>query len=121
MEYVAFVFGIFGFFAYLQASSLKRRLDRIEQQLARTSGTDYYDERSALLKAARAYIGQQVGIELKEDHEDTDIAMYGNTKHGSNTLLDVDEDWLMVRVAGPKGEKDKLIRIESVQRISIKR
>ena len=115
MEYAAFAFGIFGLFAYLQAAALKRRIDKIEQQLARTAGTDYYDERRALLKAAKAYIGEPVGIRLKEDHEDVDISMYGNTKHGSNTILDVDEDWLLVHVKTPKGEKDKLIRIESIQ------
>ena len=118
MEYVAFVFGIFGLMAFLQASSLKNKVNSLEEQLARMSGTPLFEERSALRKAASSYIGEEVSIELKEDQQDTDIVMYGNTKHGSNTLLDVDEEWMLVRIDTPKGSKEKLIRLGSVQRIS---
>ena len=58
-------------------------------------------------------------IELKEDHEDADIINYGNTRYGSNTILDVDEDWLLVHIESPKQSMDKLIRLESVQRIGL--
>ena len=43
--------------------------------------------------------------------------MYGNTKHGSNTILDADEEWMLVRIETPKGTKEKLIRMESIARI----
>jgi hypothetical protein len=45
--------------------------------------------------------------------------MYGNSKHGSNTILDADDDWILVRIDSAKGSKEKLIRAGSVQRISL--
>ncbi len=44
--------------------------------------------------------------------------MYGNSKHGSNTILGADRDWMLVEVDGPKSSKNKLIRMESIQRIT---
>lgn len=119
MEYAAFVFAIFGLMAYLQVTSLKNRVKALEEQLATIGGTTQFEERSGLQKAARAYLGKAVRLELKEEQEDPDISMYGNTKHGSNTILDVDEEWMLVHVCTPKGEKDKLIRLGSVSRISL--
>jgi len=118
MVYVALVFGIFGLFAFAELPSLKRRIAALEEQLAKTEGTPAYEERRALIRAAKTYIGQPIRLELKEDHEDADVMMYGNSKHGSNTILDVDEEWLLVRVDGPKAVKEKLIRLESVRRIT---
>ncbi len=117
MEYLGLVFGIFGFMAFLEVSSLKRRISSLEEALARTEGTALHADRQSLLRAAEQYIGQEVEIELKEDHGDVDIMMYGNSKHGANTILDVDEEWMLVRIKMPKGEKEKLIRMESVARI----
>ena len=119
MEYVGFVFGIFGLLAYLQCSSLKKRVIALEEELAGIAGTSSFEERRALLDAARSYIGKQVILELKEDCEDADIVMYGNTKHGSNTILDADGDWILVRIDSAKGSKEKLIRAGSVQSISL--
>ena len=119
MEYVAFAFAIFGFMAYLELSSLKGRVKALEEQLAHIGGTAQYEDRAGLRKAAGAYLGKAVKIELKEGQEDVDILMYGNSRHGSNILLDLDGDWLLVHVSTPKGEKDKLIRLGSVQRISL--
>ena len=119
MEYAAFVFAIFGLMAYLQVTSLKNRVKALEEQLAKIGGTPQFEERAGLQKAARANLGKAVKLELKEEQEDPDISMYGNTKHGSNTILDVDEEWLLVHVCTPKGEKDKLIRLGSVQRVSL--
>ena len=119
MEYAAFVFAIFGLMAYLQVTSLKNRVKALEEQLAKIGGTTQFEERAGLQKAARSYLGKEVRLELKEEHVDPDITMYGNTKHGSNTILDVDEEWLLVHVCTPKGEKDKLIRLGSVSRISL--
>ena len=64
--------------------------------------------------ASKCYI-----LDLKEDCEDVDITMYGNSKHGTNTILDADGDWLLVRIDSAKGSKEKLIRAGSIQRISL--
>lgn len=118
MEYLAFVFGIFGLMAFLEASSLKKRVAALEESLTKTRGTPFHEDRQSLVAAAKGYIGQEVLLGFKEDHEDADVVSYGNTKHGSNTILDVDEDWMLVRIRTPKGEKEKLIRMGSVIRIS---
>lgn len=119
MEYIGFVFGIFGLLAYVELSSLKKKVAALEEELAGIAGTASFEERRALLDAVDGYIGKQVILDLKEDCEDTDIVMYGNTKHGTNTILDADGDWLLVRIDSAKGSKEKLIRAGSVQRISL--
>ena len=91
----------------------------MEDQLSKLSGTSYHDGRTALGKMARDNIGKRVVLDLKEGHEDVDIVSYGNTKHGSNTILDADDEWMLVRVDTPKGSKNKLIRLGSVERISL--
>ena len=123
MEYlgiIGFVFGIFGFLAYLNQGSLKKRITDLERQLTKMQGTSYADDRKALIKLAKECVGQPVKIDLKEDYEDADIMMYGNSKYGINTILDVDEDWMRVRVeSAKKAPKEKLIRLEAVQRIQL--
>ena len=119
MEYIGFVFGIFGLLAYVELSSLKKKVAALEEELAGIAGTASFEERRALLDAVDGYIGKQVILDLKEDCEDTDIVMYGNTKHGTNTILDADGDWLLVRIDSAKGSKEKLIRAGAVQRISL--
>lgn len=120
MEIIGFIFGIFGFFAYLQVSSLKRRIDILEQQITGVKGTTYEADRTSLMKMIRECTGKSVTIDLKEDFEDIDITMYGNTKSGTNTILDVDDRWMLVRTESKKGTKDKLIRLDSVQSIGVK-
>ena len=117
MEYVGFIFGIFGLLAFLEASSLKKRVAALEESLTKTRGTSFHEERQSLVAAAKDYIGQEVILGFKEDHGDVDVINYGNTKHGSNTILDVDEDWLLVRIEMPKGSKEKLLRMQSIQSI----
>ena len=122
MEYmgvVGFVFGIFGLWAYLEVPKLKTRITDLERELTRMQGTSFHEDRAALYEAAKGYVGKTVNLELEEDHEDVDVTMYGNTKHGSNTILDVDDEWMLVRIDTPKGTKEKLLRLESVERISV--
>ncbi len=119
MEYVGFVFGLFGLLAYIQLSSLKKRVIALEEELAGIAGTSSFEERRALLDAVETYVGKQVIIELKEDCKDKDIVLYGNSKHGTNTILDADGDWILVRIDSAKGSKEKLIRAGSVQGISL--
>ena len=119
MIYVAFVFAIFGFIAYVELSSLKKRVTDLERQLSNVSGTTYAEDRASLARAVQTYLGKSVSIDLKEDHQDADIAMYGNSKHGRNTILDADGEWLLVCTESAKGRKEKLIRLESVQNIRL--
>ena len=72
-----------------------------------------------MLDAVDSYIGKQVVLDLKEACEDNDIVMYGNSKHGTNTILDADSEWLLVRIESAKGSKEKLIRAGSIRRISL--
>lgn len=117
MEYAAFAFGIFGLMAFLQIGPLKKRIMQLEAQLAKTEGTPLYEARQDLLQMVRTCIGSKVTFDLKEDFEDVDIIMYGNSKHGTNTILDADEDWVLVRVETPKKTVEKLIRLEGIQNI----
>ena len=119
MEYLGFIFGIFGLFAYIELASLKKKVTALEKELSGIAGTPSFEERRALLDAVESYIGKQVVLDLKEDCADADIMMYGNSKHGSNTILDADGDWILVRIDSAKGSKEKLIRAGSVQRISL--
>ena len=119
MEYIGIVFGVFGIIAYVELSSLKKRVIALEKELAGIAGTPSFEERRALLDAVASYTGKQVILDLKEDCEDMDIVMYGNSKHGTNTILDADDDWILVRIDSAKGSKEKLIRAGSVQRISL--
>ena len=119
MEYAAFIFGIFGLMAYMQVSSLKVRIDEMERQLTQMKGTSYHEDRTALLQAAKTYMNKAVNIDLKEDHGDIDIMNYGNSKHGTNTILDADNEWLLVRIETPKAVKTKLLRMESIERIRV--
>lgn len=115
MEYVALVFGIFGLIAFGEVCALQRKVSSLEAQLGKVEGTPQYEERQSLIRAAGDYIDKQVVIELKEEYQDVDITMYGNTKHGSNTILDVDDDWILVQITSAKGTKQVLIRTEAVQ------
>ena len=119
MEYLGIIFGVFGLIAYAELASLKKKVTALEKELAGIAGTPSFEERRALLDAVESYIGKQVVLDLKEDCEDADIMMYGNSKHGSNTILDADDDWILVRIDSAKGSKEKLIRAGSVQRISL--
>ena len=58
---------------------------------------------------------------MKEDLGDVDIINYGNPKNGFIEILDSDNEWLLVRIENKNAKKSvtKLIRMESVERISI--
>ena len=120
MQYIGFIFGIFGLLAYLELSSLKKRISDLERQMTAMQGTSYHEDRKSLVKVARSCFNQKVNIDLKEDHQDVDIMMYGNSRHGSNMILDADDEWMLVRIETPKAVKTKLIRMESVGRISLR-
>ncbi|MCR5720393.1 MAG: hypothetical protein K6F84_07495, partial [Lachnospiraceae bacterium] len=118
MEYVGLVLGIFGLAAFCELASMKTRIKALESQMSKTEGTDFYEARKNLLAAVKSYIGEKVIIDFKEDCADVDVIMYGNSKNGSNIIKDVDEDWILVCIDCAKMHKNKLIRLESVLRIS---
>ena len=119
MQYLGFVFGIFGLMAYLELSEMKKRVSSLEEELTKLKGTAYHEERTSLLQAARSYIGEKVRIELKEDQGDVDIINYGNTKYGSIVIQEADDTWLKITIESPRGRKEKLIRMESIERITL--
>jgi hypothetical protein len=120
MEYLAYIFGIFGLLAYLETSSLKKKISALEEQMSGLQGTSYAENKKSLKKIATELIGKNVIIELKEEQQDYDIMMYGNTKNGNNTILDADEEWVRVRITNAKKDIEKLIRLHSIDRISMK-
>ena len=85
MQYIGFIFGIFGLLAYLELSSLKKRISDLERQMTAMQGTSYHEDRKALVKVARSCFNQKVNIDLKEDHQDVDIMMYETS--GSFSVL----------------------------------
>ena len=119
MEVLGFIFGIFGLMAYLESSSLKKRVDELERELTNIKGTSFHEDRTTLVQAVNTYVGKKVNIEMKEDHGDMDIINYGNSKYGSITVLDSDDEWLLIHIESPKENMDKLIRLESIERISL--
>lgn len=119
MQYLAIILGFFGLFAFFEISSLKRRISALEEQLTNVKGTPSFENRRILIQAAKSYIGKKVTLEFKDDCEDADVLMYGNTKHGSNTILDADDNWILIRIESKKGIVEKLIRMQSIQRISV--
>ena len=120
MNTVFIVMGIFGFVAFIEVMTLQSRVKNLERELAGIEGTSLSAEKKALADAVRDYAGKEVKIELREDEQDVDIVMYGNSRHGNNTILDADGEWMLVRTEGPKGAREKLIRLSSVQGIESK-
>ena len=118
MEYLGLIFGIFGLAAFAEVCTLQRKVSALEAQLGRMEGTPQYEERKSLVRTAADCIGRQVRIDLKDEYQNVDITMYGNTKSGSNTILDVDDDWILVQVTSAKGTKQVLIRAEAVKSIT---
>ena len=119
MEYVALASGILGIMGYLEEKKKKKHVKALEDQLAGVEGTAAFEDRLSLLAVVRSYMGKKVEINFREDCMDVDVVMYGNSKHGSNTILDADEDWILVRIESPKGTKEKLIRMSSVSGVSL--
>lgn len=119
MEYVAFVVAIFGFVAYCELFSLKKRIGQLEEQLTATKGTSYAYSRESLKKLAQSYIGKNVRINLREEMEDLEVISHGNAKGGANVILDVDDEWILVRINGPKKSFEKLLRLAAVESLTV--
>lgn len=115
---LGFVFGIMGLLAYCSQSELKKRIKRIEDELAATKGSSYAISKESLCKLASANIGKQVEISFKEDCWDPDVISYGNTK-GKNVIMDADNDWIAVEITTPKKVINKIFRIDSIDGLTI--
>lgn len=118
LGYVGFVLGLFGVFAYCSQSDLKKRIKRLEDELASTKGTSYALSKESLAKFATENIGCKVQISFKEDCWDSDVISYGNAKRG-NVILDADKNWILVEVNTPKEAKQKLFRLDSIDGITL--
>ncbi len=118
LVYVALVFGLMGVFAFCSQSDLKKRIKRLEDELASTKGSSYALSKESLAKFARENIGQQVKISFKEDCWDSDVISYGNTK-GKNVILDADENWILVEITTPKKTLQKIFRIDSIDGLTL--
>lgn len=118
MEYMGFIFGFFGFLAYIELSSLKGRVRNLESQLSHTHGSFLQKERLGLAQGAKSCIGKPVRINLKENYADLELATCSSKKSGNLVILDADQDWLLLRISSPKGDQKKLIRIEALQSLS---
>ena len=118
LVYVALVFGLMGVFAFCSQSDLKKRIKRLEDELASTEGSSYALSKESLAKFARENIGQQVKISFKEDCWDSDVISYGNTK-GKNVILDADENWILVEITTPKKTLQKIFRIDSIDGLTL--
>ena len=66
MEYMGFVFGIFGLMAYLQISALKKRVDDLEREMTKIEGTEHAQKQTSLRSVVRKWIGEEVILELKD-------------------------------------------------------
>ncbi|MCR5739257.1 MAG: hypothetical protein K6G43_05520 [Lachnospiraceae bacterium] len=115
---LGFVFGIMGVLAYCSQSELKKRIKRIEDELAGVKGSSYAVSRESLFKLASANIGKQVEISFKEDCWDTDVISYGNTR-GKNVIMDADHDWIAVEISTPKKKINKIFRIDSIDGLTM--
>ena len=120
MSTLGLIFGILGFIAFIEVFSLQSRIKVLERELQKVDGTSFAESARSLSAAVKEQIGKSVKIDLKEDEQDVDIVMYGNTAHGSNTVIDADGEWMLIRVEGPKGVKENLIRLSSVQGIDLR-
>lgn len=118
LGYIGFVFGIFGLLAFCSQSGLKKRIKRLEDELASAKGTSYSMSKESLAKLAAEYKNQQVKIEFKEDCWDSDVITYGNTK-GKNIILDADENWILVEITTPKKTLQKLFRLDSIDGLTL--
>jgi len=118
LGYIGFVFGMFGFMAFCSLSDLKKRIKRLEDELASTKGTSYSESKASLARLASEYKGQNVKISFKEDCMDSDVISYGNPK-GKNVILDADENWILVEITTPKKTLTKLFRLDSIDGLTL--
>ena len=120
METMAYIFGFFGFLAFCCMSSLQSRIkkmeNKFEEHFASAKGTPSYEERMALLKVIRGYVGKKVTLEFQGEEFDNDL-VNAEVRKGSCTILDADRDWVLVNVSYDKVNKDKLIRLKEISRI----
>ena len=118
MEYVAFIFAIFGFFAYIELSKLKNRVNDLEAQLSKVKGTSHFESVQTIKKLVEQNLGRRVYLNLREGYEDQEIYMAVYQKR-EIVMVDTDGGWILVNVGSPKGTLQKLIRTESIQSIDV--
>lgn len=50
---------------------------------------------------------------------DLEVISHGNVKGGANVILDVDDEWMLVRINGPKKSFEKLLRLAAVESLTV--
>lgn len=123
---LCFIFGVFGLYAFFELDGIKRRLREMEQSLAQVGTGEFVRtqraERQALVELAQRLAGQAVTISFKdEDATDSEVLLstVGNS-NGTCSIVDVDADWLLVRLESRKACKDKLLRLDTIASINAK-
>lgn len=120
METIGFIFGIFGLLAFCEVSTLQHRVKKLEkafeEHFASAKGSPSYEERMALLKLIKSYVGKKVILEFQSEEFDFYEVRTSSGK-GSCTILDADKDWVLVNLNYGKVNKDKLIRLKEISRI----
>lgn len=119
MEMIVFMLAIMVFVATTEISTLKRRVDQLEKQLTHMEGTDYHQDRQDLIKVIDQYRGQSVSISLKEDYTDVELVLSSQQSDSEVTVIDVDSDWLHLKITDSTSSKEKLIRMEAVASVQL--
>ncbi|MDO4166538.1 MAG: hypothetical protein Q4D32_03945 [Eubacteriales bacterium] len=109
MEYLGFIYGIFGVAAFISVISLGTRVSRLERRM-RVREDRGNDLRTHLQKR----IGERVRFSFYDDEEDIDIELY-YTQSGYLEIMDVDETWVYIHGENGKRQMDKLLRISSIK------
>lgn len=113
MEYVIWPFAIMGFVAFCSMGGLNTRIAKLERQLATVNGSQFHEEKISLMKVLQGYIGKNVVLEMRGERTDLDL-VNATVRKGSCIVLDVDRDWVLIRVAYDKTEKEKLFRLSEI-------
>ncbi len=116
--FVCLVLGGFGLSAYLKLDDVKKRLRSLEEALEKIDGTDYALKRRELREQAQALIGEVVVVSFKEEENIDPEVVQGNASPATNTLLDADEDWVLLEMKSLKETKTILLRLDGVDAIT---
>ena len=113
MDTLITIAAILGFFAWLGIFSLQSRISKLERQLRQIEGTEASDEAKELRRIAKVSIGKTVKLSFRENEGDYDL--YGDN---SVTILDADNEWVLVEFTLRGKPVQKLIRQSAIRGIT---
>lgn len=120
MDKLLWVFAILGVIALFGVWNLQTRVSKLERQLANVEGTPANKEKKDLTNVVKGYVGRNVVLEFRDDECDMDLVNCAARK-GSCTILEADDDWVLVHIVFDKTDKEKLFRMESITGITIRK